>query len=926
MSVTGLEHLVAVEAPKVLTAVAKKILTTVVPKVARHGAFRIQVYLKVRRSTRLHPPARLYLRWLRDAAKAELHEPLEAVGAQLALTLDGILSTNWKWRLRAHRRSDALRLVEATYPAILALVTPQESRALEEDWARHRHETLLAAFSSANALEGFDRADVATLLLRESRSRRMDRLRSFSLDDEQVAGLADLMERIYSEVRTSPVVTLVGPFGAGKTEQAESWFARTVVDYRDTDGAPLPMWFHASALATTAVDDAVRARLQQRDGDLKVAIVIDGLDEVDPDLASQIARQTRVLIATHSASSALMTVRPGVLPADDSDVPCHGLSDHEAETVINLVAGDTVRTWGWNEDLRESVSRPFFAIAVGRAHRDGISVHGQAGLIRHLVERALEDPATRKSAVQHREVYSLLEQLAIHLTETGSKDDGLSYAERQQALRSRLVREVNGRAEFTLPIFQQWFAAQALLADPGRIDEIVADPVRFSQWRWALAVAGSATNASGLDDLLQRCIRGNPGAGAWVQKEIASGHRSWRDPEEAPLDAAEAKSRLLLAARAWVDGFGRLAPAIYPIRNASDPITLGVGVQGSRVSLGWSSEVSDEDRVVELPHDVHPFLPAKEPWQPDRSGLVANGDAWPWQMILDRAENGLRGALRGVLGPLDGVWRDERRHQLVRELTETQSITFPPVNRDHARDIVAAILKEIPDPANARLTLRNKDLAHGSELLDLHDWLCAYPREEITRPLATSDVLNSSSGWVWDMYSPAQLQTFTVEMLGRACDAYDEAATFWFPTFGWSLGTGEPGKFGVLSELIHYEEGSASTGPGMSVIVVPLPVLKEEVGRQDAPFVESSNGRAAVMTTRAKSSQAEGFLYSRITEWWRESSTRFDSRSPFATVTISRSTPDMVHHERPASEVAVDWLWNDLNRLGIVSGGAPEIR
>ncbi|HCG02365.1 MAG TPA: hypothetical protein DEV93_17710 [Chloroflexi bacterium] len=391
MLVSGLEPLLVIAVPKVLTDAAKAFLSKVVSKVARSVSFRFRVYLRVRRTTGLHPSTRLYLRWLRDAAKTDLREPLEAAGSQLATTLDEVLSTDWKWRLRTDRRSAALRLVEETYPAILMLVGASDARALEEGWARYRHEALLAAFSAVNGLAGFNRADAASLLLRESRNRRIERLWSFGLDDDQVTGLVELMARVRPNVPAGAVVTLVGPFGAGKSEQAESWFARAAA-YRDTEGAPLPTWFHASALAATTVDQAVRARLHDHDVDFNVAIVIDGLDEVDPDVASQVAKQTRVLIATHSASSAIMAIRPGVLPCDDTDMLCRGLDDGEMEAVVNLVGGDTVHTWGWNDELRESVRRPFFAIAVGRAHRDGISVHGQASLIRHLVERALEDP------------------------------------------------------------------------------------------------------------------------------------------------------------------------------------------------------------------------------------------------------------------------------------------------------------------------------------------------------------------------------------------------------------------------------------------------------------------------------------------------------------------------------------------------------
>ena len=923
---SGLEPLVAAAAPGLLSAAAKTLLPKVMAKVARSVTFRFRVYLSVRRERGLRPSMRLYLKWLREVAKTDLHEPLEVTGARLATTLDEALSIDWKWRVRTDRRSAALRLVEETYIAILTLVEAADARVLQERWARQRHEALLAAISTMNGLTGFSRADVASLLLRESHNRRLERLRSFGLDDDQVTGLVDLMAGIAPDVLPGDAVMLVGPFGSGKSEQAESWFARAAASYRDSEDAPVPMWFHASALAATAVDQAVRSRINDHDVDISLALVIDGLDEVDPDIAYQIAKQVRVLVATHRASSAVMTTRPGVFPSDDTDVPCRGLDDREMEAVVNLVGGGEVSTWGWNEDLRDSVRRPFFAIAVGRAHRDGISVYGQATLIRHLVERALEDPATKKSAVQRSEIYELLENLAVRLTDTGSQDDGLTYAKRQQALRSRLVREVNGRAEFALPIFQQWFAAQSLIAHPQRVDDAAADPVLFSRWRWALAVAGSAASSSSLDDLLERCIRGNPGAGAWVQTEIASGHHAWRDDTDATPEVAEAKSRLLLAARVWVDAFGRVAPHIYPIRSALDPITLGVGVHGTNVSLAWSSEIAEEDRSLDFPDDVHPLLPLNGPWRTVRTGRAAGGNQWPWQMVLDRTEKGLRNLfLTGVLGPADGVWRDERRHQLIRELTKTRSKTFPPVNRDNARNVVASILEGIPDPLNSQLALNDRVVADGNELLDLQDWLSAYPHDEITRPLATPDVLDSRAGWVWSMYSPERIEQFTAEMLGRACDAYDEAATEWFPTFSWSFGTGEPGTFGVLAELVHSEEDKEHS-PGLGLIVVPLHIVEEELDRQAVPFIKSSNGRVAVTTTYVKESRSDGYLYRRAMEWWRDNSSRFHSSSPFAELSYSNRLLDMVLHERPASGIAVEWLWEDLRRLRLVSSSSPEIR
>ena len=87
-------------------------------------------------------------------------------------------------------------------------------------------------------------------------------------------------------------------------------------------------------------------------------------------------------------------------------------------------------------------------------------------------------------------LYELLLKLAVSLTGSNGASDGLTFREREQAVSTRLVNGVEGGSvAFALPVFEQWFAAQALLASPPTVAETLANPRSFDRWRWAIAIA-----------------------------------------------------------------------------------------------------------------------------------------------------------------------------------------------------------------------------------------------------------------------------------------------------------------------------------------------------------------------------------------------------------------------------------------------------
>lgn len=469
----------------------------------------------------------------------------------------------------------------------------------------------------------------------------------------------------------------------------------------------------------------------------------------------------------------MLTSRPGVIPSTDDQVYLDGLSQEEALLLIERVAGSAQLTWSWNPLLTDAVRRPFFALAAAIAIREGERPAGQADLIARLVERALVWASPASTAVRSNEIYGLLIRMAIEATRTGNLSDGLSFQERQQVRPSTLVhqRGVDQHLEFTLPIFQQWFAAQGVLADPGTASSAIESPDSFDRWRWALAIVGVAASEEQLDSLLKEVFSWNPGAGSWLLTQIAQGHNWFRSPTSTPIDPDVAKKRLLRATRAVVSSIGRLAPMVFPVDAPDDPVVLGVRTDGTTLSTGWFHGSSEVDMVVDLPAEVGPLRYSPHGWSWERSGAVPEGGEWPWILPIDRVARASLDLLNrsSRLGPEGGVWRRESAYRTARRLLGEQSAFHEPMSRERLLETATALLHQAQEPTTTLFVIDNREIP-GPDLLDLVAALKVETSEEFGRLVPRPDFPpeKAASGWIWDLYSDVQLQRFYAVTYGLA--------------------------------------------------------------------------------------------------------------------------------------------------------------
>lgn len=921
---SGLEPLIAsgiAVAGKAAPAAVGRLAAAIGLKLAKSWTWRWRVARAVKKETGVKFPEHRYRSWLKAIATEELRRPLGEVGADLAVGLDSALSDDKAWSTRDDRHSVALDLVQATYLAAVALADPGDAALLKESWARSRHDELLRHLAQLTAARPLlNRADRGELLLAQSSARRRRRLAALGVTEDQVAGALGALDSSAPAIEPGKLVIIVGSFGSGKSELAETWMRQRVADYVNEASEAVPVWLHASDLSHRAIEESLSQHANHNE---PCAIVVDGLDEVDGQVASRIVDRVGVFVETRARSVALLTSRHGVLPESKEQQSWDGVSADQARSLVETVSGKNHATWDWNPLLIESVRRPFFAIGAGVLLAEGAKASSQADLVRRLVERALAAPSSADPSVRNSELFQLLVRAAVALVTSGGISDGLTFQQRQQARATRLISGTEGTVEFALPMFQQWFAAQALLSQDGLLRDAMSDPRSFDRWRWSMSIAGlSAQSAEEFDAFALLLMQANPGAAAWVLDQISSA-RGWpsRDANEF-VNPSTAGARVLLATRSWINATGVLAPALFPIASADQPISLRVSVRGGVVGTSWDRVVPTSDTVV----DLSPGFDVRNDnsWLVYAEGGAIRGHEWPWARTQDHVAKAMSKAIANAyrLGPVGGVWHIESRYRLARIVANDRTMFFRPLDRLAIAKRVGELLSIVEDPEHTRFVLGGSEV-EGHDLIDLAEWVESIDAPTIQRPLPSPDQ-DLQTGWVWSAYSDEGLLKFVAEAYGQACVAYDEARSVALAELSWSMGTASPAEFGVVAivEPPDLAEGWAG-GPVLTMAVVPLHVLESEA-RRFGEVVRLASNRRALVVARAQSGLDQGpsaehdYFVDLVQE------TPLDDLGPFGSRSIVTERIDFTSHSRPATELALRWIWNDLERVKLATGTQPR--
>jgi hypothetical protein len=892
-------------------------------KLEYHILFRHRITKRVRSACDFSFPCSPYRKWLKSLAQADYSKPIEQVSVQLALKLDEAFGAkSAEWRNLSDHLSRALRLVEQTFPALAAELPDKEYRQLTEQWAQQRsvsvREQLLKQSGPDAALSA---ADLSAVLLRSSDARRSVRLRAFNLE---AADLNTYFQGIkIPDVPVGELRILTGDFGSGKSDMAEAWYrssARTLASVHDS---AVPVWLSAKDLGNRPLEQVINAQIgtKWRHG-RGVDLVVDGLDETDPASAQAALDHARALVRSFDNVRVLMTARPGVIePNFGEKLPVSLLSTEEAGDLVVLAGAAKGTTFGWSKALRASITRPFFALAAGRALSRDRAPHGEADLIRAVVEDALHQ-GSELASVGSDVIYTVLKRLAVLLTD-GISGTNLSFKNRQTALSSRLVTPFGrNRLAFSLPIFQQWFAAQAMLEGDAPIEKVVGGATGFSHWRWAAAIAIidlSEQDTERLDGFIAQWVTSNPGVASWILIRAFGKAGSWNGPNDAPLDPVTSGPRLLKALRTWSGALGAWAGCVLPQQVISGPMELGITVDGRQLIFGFSKRTVSHDTIVDWPKDLNPFhVDSTSKWQFWFSRTAPPNAAWPWLVIQDLIAKASEKSLKNepYLGGSNGIWGEERRYAIALSLTGHHgSLMRPTISANDIRTTAIGLRDRIGPHGIVKV---NSTQIFADELDDIVRRLDDSSTAELPSPVPVPDAVQSmKSGWVWDLFTEEGLKKFEVEVYARACVAYDEALANAFSAFAWSMPGTVLQPMGVILGL-SYVDGFADRTPCLSVVRVPMDLITE-LAPTDPSTVWAKSGRAVIHREvddrRNDFSQRGRDYFEHIRQWLARKNIE-PANLPGWSETIEGS----ISKERPSVAIAVGWLDEDLKSLGLVDG------
>ncbi|WP_261625136.1 hypothetical protein, partial [Nesterenkonia marinintestina] len=375
-----------------------------------------------------------------------LKDPYVEATDFLARELDQTLMKHRKWRHASDTLSRALQVLREVYLAYGAMgkKDPDVATQLESLDGEYRAKVLEKLTKIEEPATRISRADWAMLQERRVEIRRESRLQAFRIDIAQMKPFLDVLRTTTPTVARGNFFLLEGSYGAGKSEQADTWLLQQIEKYRLHEGMPVPLHVDARDVEQASIEGRLAADVGltalRTQG---VALVVDGLDEIRSERASRVLDDANTLVLTYSEAKVLLTSRSGVL---DGHRLLHARNHHEqapldldtALSLITSIGGTTLHAALANPVFKPSIQLPFFALAAAVGAREGKVHSSRAGLIRDLVDHAIRPPGAARTSIGTTEVHSTLGRLATNTTRRHSQD-GLNESERLRLLETGLV-------------------------------------------------------------------------------------------------------------------------------------------------------------------------------------------------------------------------------------------------------------------------------------------------------------------------------------------------------------------------------------------------------------------------------------------------------------------------------------------------------
>ncbi len=448
---------------------------------------------------------------------------------------------------------------------------------------------------------------------------------------------------------------------------------------------------------------------------------------------------------------------------------------------------------------------------------------------------------------------------------------------------SRIVIRESGELRFAVLIYQDWFAAQALLVD-GIAERVVPMGAEmFSRWRHVFALAMAVGPVMVVDDLASLLTASAPAGLRLVLDEATSGPSLPATLAEAPTDAAKRIVRCL-----EVTNCALALPLSTAGREAVDPSNTHVEVAGS-----WAS--------IELRNvDGRPL----RHWG---TAIDSREPAWPWRLAATRVAGDLDEVIDRRLLHLDHpVVRAELVWAVARFIADDRSLLHRPIDPTQLLEALPDVDRIAP---NEPLVLvgRRRLWMRGHELQQVIATAASTQErgQQFVRPWPVPDNWESSSGWTDDLYRPVTAASFLRDVRIAALEIYESLVREWFAEAAEFLAIFA--TLPALNRCIYRPRKGSDWGATMWTRWFPLPI--------------GSSSRIVFAVV----DELPALGYSEARDEWTEGWRAADRQPPPFTKAFS-SSHGVVHglfSDRPATHLAYRWLSEDLNTLKWREGMVP---
>lgn len=737
-----------------------------------------------------------------------------------------------------------------------------------------------------------DRPILLDALGRESRARALVRWQAAGLAKSEAIELADNMSIGYpaDDIRPStdrPLVVIVGEMGAGKSLAAERMMQQAIANSISDRDAPIPVWLEASSINGEDLLQTIQTKATGL-GDLKrqgAFVVINGADEAGTGVANNILEGARLVTNAWPNILIVITSRPVMnhLQKEERSI-IKPLTEDAAMTLVRQITGREIKNYGWPPSIKEAIKRPFWAIILGIRLRESNSQQlpqSKGELLRFLVSGSLPEKS--------EEVQTILRKLARHSTDRRDTPVPLAELSIGSSLpdlhKTGLVVEKDRMLSFATAILTQWFAAESLIRGEVSVPDLIRDPERLDLWRYAFIIAIGEMDWSGVCEILEPLVKKDIGFASGVMDEALREYAMPGEPVSSP-PVKETGVHIRQAMAAFLEGIGPLANLMSMKREDGQPHQLGVRSDGGGLLALWRPQNDLKNDVDEIPPQVHILKPSG--WGTGGWTRPTTDPAWPWRWAHHEIIDELKPLIEKLKLPVEaGPLFEEKVWQEAHAVLGVGSLHPGPFKIE---DVKSRLSRFSP----------NASLMSGGEIFDLKSlrhhikYLEDKGVDKIIAPWPEQDRA-SSGGFISNLYTDERQLERTRAVYEGAIQGYIELVERWFPNL--------KSRFQTYVTFPATLKGSLHPGR--------QPVM----GWYFEPLAEGTSNVEIEISTKK-------YDYTDISVQLEKNYELLRTLRPEARQWISANYPQTslmdVFHINPATQLAYDWLKDDLKRIGLI--------